>query len=722
MPDLSGRASIDTTDFKTAISGMNRELRVLESEFRASAASLGDWGSSADGLRGRIDSLGRQMDIQRQKVQALTDEHARVAAAEGENSRAAQELQIKLNQATEQLNKMQTESDQTAGKLEQMGSASNETSGKVEDLGKKEQKTGEESDKLGGKLDGLKAFAIGLGGAMAAAAGAVAGVAAGIGKMISSSTEQAGALVDLSVKTGISVEQLQRYSYIGEQVGVSLDTITGSQARLIRQMSEGDQAFGTLGISIKDANGSLRNSETVMMETLAALGKIQNPAERDAMAMQLFGKSAMELNPLIKTSAEEMARLSEEAQNSGAIMSEDNVGALEEFGDQLAGLKAGLQGTAGTIAAAFMPAVSGLAGTAQKYLGQFSAVVSGANGDLTKMAGGAGTLIGQIAAELATSGPKMLEGGLAIVNGIVNALVQNIPVIMPAVVQMLMAIVQFVVEGIPMIISAAVQIILALANGLASAIPQLIPAVMQIIPQVINTLLENLPLLIGAALQIIIALVQGLVTALPQLIAYVPELLIAMVDTITESLPIIGDAAITIIVTLVNGLIDSLPKLKDAATTLLTGFKDKFIEMLDVIKEVGTNIVLGVWEGIQEKATWLYDQVKNFFKRLFKVVTDEEEINSPSEKWARLGAYMAQGLGAGFTRQWNGVEGQIAGAVAGLNGISANPSINLQGGLNGASGSGYGNTYQYYFNFKDTTLTEAELERILARQEALYGA
>jgi hypothetical protein len=55
--DLSGKVGLDTTDFKTAIAGMNREIRVIESGFKATAAALGDWGKSASGLEMRIKGI-----------------------------------------------------------------------------------------------------------------------------------------------------------------------------------------------------------------------------------------------------------------------------------------------------------------------------------------------------------------------------------------------------------------------------------------------------------------------------------------------------------------------------------------------------------------------------------------------------------------------------------------------------------------------------------------
>ena len=117
---LSGKLGLDTTDFKTALTSANRELRVLESGFKASAAALGDWTKDATGLETRVKSLTDQIDIQKLKVAALAAEHQRLVQEQGENSRAAQEAEIKLNKETETLNKMEGELNNTEAALQEM--------------------------------------------------------------------------------------------------------------------------------------------------------------------------------------------------------------------------------------------------------------------------------------------------------------------------------------------------------------------------------------------------------------------------------------------------------------------------------------------------------------------------------------------------------------------------------------------------------------------------
>jgi len=359
---LSGKAGLDTTDFKTGIAAMNRELRVLESGFRASAAGLGDWANDATGLESRIKSLNSQMDIQTRKVAATRAEYEKIKAEKGENSRAAQDLEIKLNKETETLGKMESELRETESSLDEMKSTTDETGQSVEDLGEQTEETGESLVSFQDVLEGVGQIGTAAIGIFVALVTALAAVALGIGTLVFNAADAAAQLVDLSTKTGISTTRLQELSYIGNQVGTSLDTITGAQARLVRTMAAANdggkdqaKAFETIGVAVKDANGNLRDTQEVFAEVIDRLGEIENPAERDALAMEIFGKSAQELNPLIKAGSDELARMAEEAHEVGAVMDEDAVAGLEAFDDTMASIQAGIKGMLGTLAAEFLP-------------------------------------------------------------------------------------------------------------------------------------------------------------------------------------------------------------------------------------------------------------------------------------------------------------------------------------------------------------------------------
>ena len=147
---------------------------------------------------------------------------------------------------------------------------------------------------------------------------AAAAVTAAIGALTVKSGQWADDLNTMSKVYGIGTDELQKYSAAAELVDVDVETIAKSHLRLTKAMSGAEdetgaqaEAFAKLGVETKDANGNLRDADTVWRETIAALGKVSNETERDALAMQLMGKSAAELNPLIEDGGEAYKNLSD---------------------------------------------------------------------------------------------------------------------------------------------------------------------------------------------------------------------------------------------------------------------------------------------------------------------------------------------------------------------------------------------------------------------------
>lgn len=64
------------------------------------------------------------------------------------------------------------------------------------------------------------------------------------------------------------------------------------------------KAYQQLGINVVDSAGNLRDSKEVFWETIDSLKQMDNETERNALAMQIFGKSAMDLNPIIEQGSE----------------------------------------------------------------------------------------------------------------------------------------------------------------------------------------------------------------------------------------------------------------------------------------------------------------------------------------------------------------------------------------------------------------------------------
>lgn len=167
---------------------------------------------------------------------------------------------------------------------------------------------------------------------VSAVAGALAG---GLLANAYNSAQKADDLATLSAQTGITVEDLQKMQYASNLVDVSVEDMTGSVKKLTMQMGKGSDVFDKLGVSITDSNGELRNANDVWYESLEALSKIENETERDAVSMELFGKSASSLTGIIDDGGQAMKALGQEAEDLGLVMSGDAVNSAVEFNNQM---------------------------------------------------------------------------------------------------------------------------------------------------------------------------------------------------------------------------------------------------------------------------------------------------------------------------------------------------------------------------------------------------
>ena len=376
--DIGGKVGLDITEFKTNTAELNRQIKVIDTGFKAAAAGMEDWGKSEEGLENRIEALNKITDLQRQKVNNLTREYEKVAAEKGENSRAAQDLQIKINKETEALNKNEKELKNSVAALDKLGDESLQAA--------------KDTDKLDSSLEDAKKTLKDFGGNVAkvaiagiAAIGTAAlGAAAGAFKLAVDAGKMADDLLTLSNQTGISTKQLQEWEYAMRFIDVDMDVMTKSMAKLIKGMDNASKggkdvtdAFSRLGVSFVDNEGKMRNHQEVFMELIDALGKVENETERDALAMRLFGKSAQELNPLIKAGSQELAKLSEEASKYGAVISDEVLAAAGEFDDAMQRIDAAKKGLITNLGAAFAPVFTDFADLLMEQMPKINEMLQG---------------------------------------------------------------------------------------------------------------------------------------------------------------------------------------------------------------------------------------------------------------------------------------------------------------------------------------------------------
>ena len=193
------------------------------------------------------------------------------------------------------------------------------------------------------------------------AAAACKKLAKALAGAVGDSAEYADDILTMSTQFNMSTDSLQEFQYMSELVDVDLGTITGSMTKLTKAMGADSDAFAKLGINIRNADGSMKSADEVFLEAIDALGQMESGVERDNAAMELFGKSAQDLNPLIEVGSEGIAAYAQEAHDMGAVLDEEALTSLGEMDDSFQRVEQAGTALKNTIGTALAPVVTSLA-------------------------------------------------------------------------------------------------------------------------------------------------------------------------------------------------------------------------------------------------------------------------------------------------------------------------------------------------------------------------
>jgi hypothetical protein len=491
--------------------------------------------------------------------------------------------------------------------------------------------------------------------------------------------------------------------YAAELVDVPLETMLGSFARLTMSMgsakegtSEQADLFNQLGVSVTDSTGNLRSANDVWLDTIGALEGIENSAERDAISLKLFGRSAMELNPLIVAGTGALKELGDQAQASGYVMTESQLKALGGVDDAIQKMKRGTEGLLNQLAGVFAPGIASVVDTVGGYMGKLGSIVGDESLSNAEKIGAATELVQTIATDIAENLPQIAQSGISILQSIIQGLMSSLPTLMPAIVQVMMSLVQFIVDMLPLILDGALKIIIALAQGLAQALPALVPAIVQTVVTIVQALIDNAPMMLEAALQIIVGLVNGLVMSIPTLIEAVPQLIESIVTALIVNLPTIILAAIQIVIALIAGLIQAIPRIVGNIPLIIMAIVNGLMSGVNQLVEVGKNLMSGFWNGIKSMFTAIWDGIGDFVGGVVDKVKNFLGIHSDSKVMIEMAHHFGGGWITGLAQMQNSVQSAMVGFTGSITGTLPSASAGMAQGAALQGGGGKSFSFQIY--------------------------
>ena len=483
----------------------------------------------------------------------------------------------------------------------------------------------EEAGKQAGEKSGgsfasgfKKAAAVGAGVVAATTAAATAATAAFVGA--AKETAEYGDQIDkMSQKLGLSTENYQKLSYAMQLSGADISDlskgiikITDALADVANGVDEADDAYQSLGVATRNADGSMRSTEDVLIDTIGALASMEDETQRNALAQDLFGKSAKELAPLLNAGSDGIRSMMQEAEDYGMVLSDDAVKASASFQDSLSKLSGTMSGVKNRFMSEMLPGLTEIANG-------FSDMVAGVDGGGAKMKKGITSILSALRQNL----PTILNVVTSVAVSVVEALpdmVKQILVVLPDLFKQIVDTVGDLIksllneETIGLLLDTVLGIVVSLIGNLDTILIPIIQAIPMIIVTVIEKLLENLPLLIHGIIQLVL----GIVAAIPQIISYlldhIPEIIGMVIVALKECIPelIVGIAQVVAGVFSAAGqILKSVWEfLGNAAASVANWFKSLWT---DHIAPWFANLGKNIWESL--KGVWL--KISDWFIQTF---------------------------------------------------------------------------------------------------------
>lgn len=364
MPNINTKFTLSgEKEYKQAISEIGSGMKVLDSEMRKVSSAYAQNADSVEALNAKNDVLERKISTQAEKIEYLKAALQQSAEKYGEADKRTMQWQTSLNNAEAELNNLNNQFDENKQKIadssKEMGNLGDVVNGLTSKLGIQLPDGMKYSMNAMGSLD---TQSLALAGGFAAVAAAIVKVEKAMISMTKESAAFADNIITLSMQTGQSTQQLQEFAYASELIDVSVDTLQGSLTKLTNNMQDtmngtgnAKASFEALGVSVTNADGSMRSANDVFYETIDALGQVKNETERDAMSMDIFGRSAQDLNPLIIQGSKTLKEYADEAHNVGYVLDDEALSALGAVDDAYQRLQKTQEGVKNQLAAEFAP-------------------------------------------------------------------------------------------------------------------------------------------------------------------------------------------------------------------------------------------------------------------------------------------------------------------------------------------------------------------------------
>ena len=260
-------------------------------------------------------------------------------------------------------------------------------------------------------------------------------------------------------------------------------------------------------------------------------------------------------------------------------------------------------------------------------------------------------LIGTVLTALVNSIPLLLNGAVELFQAIVDAIPIIIEFLGGALPDIIDTILTALIDAFPLILEGAIELLMALIDAIPTIVNALKDNFPEIINRIVTSLIEAFPQVLDASITLLLAIVDAIPDIVSALIDALPDIITTITTTLIDNVPLILDAALQ----LLDGIIQAFPEIivslgesvTDLIDTIVTGFNDAWPQ----IKQAGKDLVEGLWNGMNDKTTWLANRIRSFCNTALDEIKEFFGIASPSKVMRdEIGKWLPPGITVGFEK------------------------------------------------------------------------
>ena len=216
---------------------------------------------------------------------------------------------------------------------------------------------------------GMKASIVGFAksakGAFLAVAASILAIGVAVVKTVSQVATLGDQLDKMAKRTGVAVETLSALSFAADRSGTSINSLEIGLRRLAANAADtaegigiAKEAFDRLGVSVVDAQGNLKSQDELLLELADTLGQMENSTLKAATAQDIFGRSGVEMLPLLAEGREGILALMKTAEDLGEVMTTDQAKAAADYIDAMRDVEGAFKGLKFELTLGLLPALT----------------------------------------------------------------------------------------------------------------------------------------------------------------------------------------------------------------------------------------------------------------------------------------------------------------------------------------------------------------------------